>query len=107
MTENFAILDDWVLPQWMMPSRDVSAAWHWWEYTMIPLSCTVVGLYLIASWVPLVDTDRSGTLKSMPWMDRLYGRFRNFRLINRYAKFGSMHTGRFEFVVEGSMDKRT
>lgn len=29
---------------------------------------------------------------------------RTDRLVNRYAKFGSMHEGRYEFVVEGSND---
>ena len=31
----------------------------------------------------------------------IYYKFHTFRLINRYAKFGSMHVGRYEFVIEG------
>ena len=39
-------------------------------------------------------------------VEDLYSKFEKYRLVNRYAKFGSMHEGRFEFVLEGSDDGR-
>lgn len=72
--------------------------------------------YVLVSWVPLVLLLRQRVptlawLEAPPWLSsHAYNVFRNlspYRVVNRYSKFGTMSTVRWELVLQGSADNRT
>eukprot|EP01083_Nonionella_stella_P012209 34645_1 len=117
MTETMSLLDDSVLPMFMVRTAHNmkeeyllgSTHWFWYEWITIPCACAVILLYTIASWCPLTETLRNSSY-SLPINNdirRLSRRFRRFRFGNKYAKFGSMNEERYEFIIEGSNDLNT
>ena len=115
MTVNMCFLDDSVIAVLPLPISIVdyiesmesisplSVHWQWFEWITIPPTISLMALYVAASWIPFCSTSKRYIL---PFQSRsvcrLHEYFQRYRLVNRYAKFGSMHEGRYEFVVEGS-----
>merc|ERR1712228_621741 len=71
----------------------ISVHWRWYEWITIPIAVYIMWLYVISSYIPLCGTSKRYKLP-----------FQSSELEKLYAQFGSMHVGRFEFVMEGSSD---
>eukprot|EP01084_Bolivina_argentea_P313613 543110_1 len=111
MTESMALIDDNVLPAVLinvstnMKDYYLNGSTHWffYEWITIPCACIMIALYVIASWYQLTLTSRYA-LPVTNDIIRLSKIFRRYRFGNKYAKFGSMNTERYEFIIEGSND---
>ena len=114
MTENMSFLDDNVMfsrftEYYQQNKIPISTHWRWYEWILIPISISIMTLYIISSWIPLSKTSKKYDLccSNDNYLQTLYGNFHKYRFVNYYAKFGSMHEGRYEFVLQGSNDKQT
>eukprot|EP01084_Bolivina_argentea_P160644 279711_1 len=115
MTENMSFLDDNAMfkrfndyKKQMDEINIISVHWRWWEWILIPIAVSIMYLYVISSWIPLCGTSKKYELPYQTnKLEQMYGKFHKYRLMNYYAKFGSMHEGRYEFVLEGSNNNRT
>ena len=109
MSEYISFLDDAVLPFSFAAAADydkqMSIHWRWYEWVTIPIAVYILCLYVMASYIPLCGTSKRYELPfQSSGLEQLYAHFHKYRLVNYYAKFGSMHEGRYEFVLQGSDD---